>query len=159
MAHYLIIFGFAWILVASIMGMVIGTSRENKIAELQQLAAEGKLADFVEKDWNYRWSKSRHAHAILFSILCVVVGFALELAAPGSPTLATIVAALMIGAVVIWTLAAIGHIVPVMGVADLMLFSGVLLTGWIMYVELPTHDHSAIQIKANPVYSEPRSLN
>jgi hypothetical protein len=145
MAHHLIVFGFAWILVASIMGMFLGLSREKRIAELEQLGAQSKLVDLIKKDWEYRWSKSRHAHSILFAILCIVVGFALDQVGPESATFVAIITTLMMAAVVIWTLASIRHIVPLMGLADFMLFSGLLLTGWLMFVELPAHDHTAVQ--------------
>ena len=156
MAHHLIMFGFAWILVASIMGMVLGLSRENRIAELEQLAAQTRLADMVKKDWEYRWLKSRHAHSILFAILCIVVGFALDQVSPVSTTLVTIITSLMIGAVVIWTLASIRHIVPLMGVADVMIFTAVLLTGWLMFVGLPAHDHAAVQSQPAVVDGTPQ---
>jgi hypothetical protein len=145
MAHHLIVFGFGWILVASIMGMVLGLAREKRIIELEQLAAQNSLVDLVKKDWEYSWSKSRHAHSILFAILCIVVGFALDQVDPQSTTLVTVITTLMLAAVVIWTLASIRHVVPLMGIADFMIFAAVLLTGWLMFVELPGHDHGSAQ--------------
>jgi hypothetical protein len=152
MAHNLIMFGFAWILVASVIGMVLGLSREKKITELEQLAVQARMVDFVNKDWEYRWSKSRHSHSILFAVLCIVVGFALDHIDPASTTLVTAITTLIIAAVVIWTLASIRHIVPLMGVADIMLFAGLLLTGWLMFTELPTHDHTAVKSRPAAVF-------
>jgi hypothetical protein len=137
MANYLIVFGFAWILISSIMGALLGLSRRTTIVELEQLASDNQLIDYMKKDWDYRWSKSRHAHSMLFSMLCIVTGMALYTLPAVSPTLVTIIAILMIGAVVIWSLASVRHIEPLMGLADLMLFLGVALTGWLMFTGLP----------------------
>jgi hypothetical protein len=137
MANHLIVFGFAWILVSSIMGALLSLSRKKAIGELEQLASENKLVDYMKKDWDYRWSKSRHAHSMLFSMLCVLTGLALYALPVGSSTLVAAVVILMIGAVVLWTFASARHIEPLMGIADLMLFSGVALTGWLMFTELP----------------------
>jgi hypothetical protein len=137
MANHLIVFGFAWILVSSIMGALLAVSRKSAVDELEQLASENKFADYMKKDWDYRWSKSRHAHSILFSMLCVLTGLALYALPAGSSSLITAVVILMTSAVVLWTFASARHIEPLMGIADLMLFSGVALTGWLMFTELP----------------------
>jgi hypothetical protein len=119
------------------MGALLGLSRRTTIVELEQLASDNKLIDYMKKDWDYRWSKSRHAHSMLFSMLCIVTGMALYTLPAVSPNLVTIIAILMIGAVVTWSLASVRHIEPLMGLADLMLFVGVALTGWLMFTGLP----------------------
>jgi len=137
MANYLILFGFIWILVSSIMGALLSLSRKSAIVALEKSASETRLVDYMRQDWEYRWSKSRHAHSMLFSMLCILTGLALYMLPAGSPSLIAAVAILMSSAVVLWTFASVRHVETLMGLADLMLFSGVVLAGWLMFTELP----------------------
>jgi len=126
------IFGLGWILIAVIIGIVLGKGREITIEEIEQLASQNNLVELYKKDWEYRWSKTCHAHAALFSILCIVVGLVLNNISVENVHLITVTTVLMICAVILWTLSAFRHVMALMGIADIMLTAGILLSGWLV---------------------------
>ncbi len=121
----LVAFGFAWMVVAALIGLYLGVKHESHVKTLESAAAGGDLVEYHRVFDAYKWHSSVHAHGMLFSLSSVGVG--IVLASPlGSaiPGAAGIVAALIF-ATVAWTLAAATRLRPLMGMADL-LFLGVM---------------------------------
>lgn len=132
MAHYLVIFGFTWILFSSILGIILSKRRELKLREIENVTTTDEVIAFYKLDWDYRWAKTRHAHSSLFSLICIVAGLALTSYGSNSPMMVQTIVIVMSLAVVLWTIFSARHFVPGMGLADIMLMVGLLLTGWLV---------------------------
>lgn len=132
MAPYLIIFGFVWILFSSILGILLSKKRERKLEEIENLTTTEEVIVFYKGDWDYRWAKTRHAHSSLFSLICIVAGLTLTSFGAESPIMVNTIVILMSLSVVLWAIFSVRHIVPGMGLADIMLMLGLLLTGWLV---------------------------
>jgi hypothetical protein len=118
--NLLIAFGFGWMVVAALIGLYLGARHEGHIGRLRDAASGGTLAEYHRVFEAYKWHSSVHAHGMLFSLSSVVVGLVLSrievrVAIVGDAVLI----GLLISATVVWTLAAMRRIRPLMGLADL----------------------------------------
>jgi hypothetical protein len=124
-AHLLIAFGFGWMVVSALIGLYLGAKHEGYIEQLKAAAASEDLARYHEVFEAYKWRSSVHAHGMLFALSSVGVGLALSGRAGDVLPGEALVGALMF-ATVVWTLAAMRRVRPLMGLADL-LFIGALV--------------------------------
>ena len=127
----LIAFGFGWMVVAALIGLYLGVKHDRHIGDLATAAGRGDLALYHQTFEAYKWRSSIHAHGMLFSLSAIVVGAVLPQAGLSAPTMERLVAVLMI-VTVIWTLAALGRIRPLMGLADIAFIGTMATVGWSM---------------------------
>ncbi len=123
----LIAFGFGWMVVAALIGLHLGAKHECHIKQLGSAAASGNLSEYHRVFEVYKWRSTVHAHGMLFSLSSVGVGLVLSLYDVGGPIpYAEALVATLMFATVVWTLAAVRRVRPLMGLADL-LFIGVMV--------------------------------
>ena len=123
-ASVLIAFGFGWMVVAAILGLVLGAKHVDHLDQLERAVSDGDFARYHRELESYKWRSSVHAHGMLFSLSSVGVGLVLAqkgFVANGAEALA----GALIAATVVWTPAAMRRIRLLMGLADL-LFVGAL---------------------------------
>lgn len=122
----LIAFGFGWMVVAALLGLYLGARHEGHLGALEKSAVRGDLASYHRTFEAYKWRSSIHAHGMLFALSSVAVGAVLPQTGLGKVAMEYLVAGLIF-ATVVWMLAALRRIRPLMGMADL-LFAGALAT-------------------------------
>ena len=120
----LIAFGFGWMVVAALLGLYLGAKHQSHIDHLGNAASAGDLVRYHQEFESYKWRSSVHAHGMLFALSSVGVGLVLSRKGFESVPAEALAAMLMV-ATVVWTLAALPRIRPLMGLADL-LFAGAL---------------------------------
>jgi hypothetical protein len=121
----LVVFGFGWMVVGALIGLVLGAKHERHIDALGSAAACGNFVEYHRMFEAYKWRSSVHAHSMLFSLSAVGVG--LVLGSPVGSGVPDPVAAVLVVATVTWTLAATRRFRPLMGLADL-LYLGAIAT-------------------------------
>lgn len=121
----LISFGFAWMVVAALIGLFLGAKHENHIEALGSAAACGNFSEYHRIFEAYKWRSSVHAHGMLFSLSSVAVGLVLRSPASGGVSGSPAIIATLIFATVAWTLAAAVRIRPLMGLADLLFIGAI----------------------------------
>jgi hypothetical protein len=127
----LIAFGFCWMVVAALLGLYLGAKHVSHLGDLGKAAARGDLASYHQTFEAYKWRSSIHAHSMLFSLSAVAVGAVLPLAGLSVTAMERLVVVLIL-VTVIWTLAALRRIRPVMGVADITFLGAMATLGWSM---------------------------
>jgi hypothetical protein len=131
--YMLIAFGFGWMVIAALLGLYLGARHESHTDELQAAAASGNLLRYHQVFDAYKWRSSVHAHGMLFSLSSVVVGLVLLQSGHGIPMPGVLAGALTI-VMVVWTLAALRRIRPLMGLADILFICAIatvaVCTAW-----------------------------
>jgi len=121
MANLLLTFGFCWMIVAALLGLVLGGGH---VRHSEALAAAARSDDLVGYNIRVDAFKARgtaHAHAFLWSIVSILVALVLnrlpfgEWALNGIPSV-------MMGATVVWTVGAVARFRPAMALADVVFF-------------------------------------
>jgi len=126
MATALILFGFVWMVVAALIGLLLARRHELAQVQLEEIAAKGKLIDYHRVDAVYKWNKTVHAHAFLFSIVAVLIGLALSRMNYPEAVTDVLAGALMV-AVAVWTLGGLRSNRPLMVIGDLTLLVSVMV--------------------------------
>ena len=123
----LISFGFGWMVVAALIGLYLGAKHEGHIEQLRSAAASGSLPEYHRIFEAYKWRSSVHAHGMLFSLSSIGVGSVLshDGLSKAFHSVELLIGTLIV-ATVVWTLAAVWRVRPLMGLADL-LFIGVMV--------------------------------
>lgn len=129
----LIAFGFGWMVVAALLGLYLGAKHEGHLKDLESAAASGCLAQYHRTFETYKWRASIHAHGMLFSLSSIAIGIVLPQTGFDPAAARWLIAALMV-ATVVWTLAALRRIRPVMGVADIAFAGSLATVAWNMAV-------------------------
>lgn len=124
MDKLLIIFGFSWMVVAALIGFLLAKRHEDTLVDLAQIAAKGDLAEYHRVNDAYKWNKTVHAHAFLFSVVAVAIGLAMARMGYAESTLRILCGALMASAV-LWTLGGLRSNRPLMVIGDLTLLASV----------------------------------
>jgi len=124
MANVLMTFGFSWMVVAAIIGFLLAKRHETTLGQLEKIAATGNLAEYHRVNDGYKWNKTIHAHAFLFSVVAVLVGLAIPRMAYSGMVTDGLAIALMCSAAV-WTIGGIRQIVPIMAIGDVLLLGSV----------------------------------
>lgn len=120
MANTLVLFGFCWMVVAALIGLLLAKRHEMALEQLAKLAAKNNLAEYHRVNDGYKWNKTVHAHAFLFSVVAVCIGLAM----PRMNFMPAILEGLAIGlivAAVVWTVGALRSNRPLMVIGDLSL--------------------------------------
>ena len=125
MANILILFGFAWMVVAALLGFLLARRHESASVALERLAAKGDFLEYHRAYTTYAWNKTVHAHAFLFSVVAVLVGLAFDrMHYPEAIGQGLVLA--MITSAVVWTLGALRANRPLMVIGDLALLASVV---------------------------------
>lgn len=122
----LIAFGFGWMVVAALLGLYLGAKHPSHLGNLHEAAARGDLDRYHRTFEVYKWRSSIHAHGMLFALSCIAIGIVLPQAGL-TPTAARWLIGSLVVATIAWTPAALQHIRPIMGLADIV-FTGSLAT-------------------------------
>lgn len=126
MATSLVLFGFCWMVVAAIIGVLLAKRHENSLVQLEKIAARGDLAEYHRVSDAYRWNKTVHAHSFLFSVVAVCVGLAMGKMNYPETAVNVLATALMLSPVV-WTLGGLRANRLLMVVGDLTLLIGIVM--------------------------------
>ncbi len=111
--------------VAAVIGLFLAHRHELTIVQLQEIAAKGNLLDYHHMSEGYKWNKTVHAHAFLFSIVAVVIGLAMPRMNYAESTTDILSIALMMS-VMLWTLGGLRSNRPLMAIGDLTLLASVV---------------------------------
>ena len=124
MANILVMFGFSWMVVAAIVGLLLAKRHETTLVDLEKIAATGNLAEYHRVNDAYKWNKTVHAHAFLFSVVAVTVGLAMAKMGYSEQVINGLAIALM-AAPPVWTVGGLLANRPLMAIGDLTLLVSV----------------------------------
>lgn len=125
MAKALVVFGFTWMVVAALIGLFLARRHELTLVQLEEFAAKGNLLDYHRVSEGYKWNKTVHAHAFLFSIVAIVIGLSAPMASYGESVTAILAMATM-AAVAVWTVGGLRSSRPLMVIGDLTLLASIM---------------------------------
>jgi|SRR5208282_2328870 len=117
----LLAFGFTWMIVAALIGIVLGAKHDNHLEKLREYAKEGNLVAYNRDTEAYKAGATVHAHSFLFSVILILVAIVLEKLPFPPVVIASIPYALMC-TTVLWTISALRVIRPLMILADMVFF-------------------------------------
>lgn len=117
----LLAFGFSWMIVAAVIGIVLGAKHDGHLDRLGQHAKQGNLVAYNEETQRYKAGATAHGHSFLFAVILVLVAIVVERLPYGTAVKQTIPYLLM-GSTAIWTIAALKVIRPLMILADAIFF-------------------------------------
>lgn len=127
MANALVLFGFTWMVVGAFIGLFLARRHELTLVQLEEFAAKGNLLDYHRVSEGYKWNKTVHAHAFLFSIVAVVVGLAMP-KVDYAQTVTDVLAIALMVSVAVWTLGGLRSNRPLMVIGDLTFLASVVAT-------------------------------
>ena len=127
MANVLVLFGFSWMVVAAFIGLLLAKRHELTLGDLEKIAAKGDLLDYHRVSEGYKWNKTVHAHAFLFSVVSVAIGLAMPRMNYPDTVTSVLAIALMV-AVVVWTVGGLRSSRPLMVIGDLTLLASIVAT-------------------------------
>lgn len=126
MATILVLFGFCWMVVAAIIGVLLAKRHESSVGQLEQIAATGNLLEYHRVSESYKWNKTVHAHSFLFSVVAVCVGLAM--AKMNYPeNVGNVLASVLMLAPVVWTTGGLRSNRALMVIGDLALLIGIVM--------------------------------
>lgn len=125
MSTYLLFFGFSWMVVAALIGLVQGVRHARVTARLDALAHSKDVEAYHREVTQFRGNIAVHAHAFLFSVVCIASALTLGHAALPAPV-PSVLAAVFAAATVTWTAAALLRSRPLMGLADVAFLLGLV---------------------------------
>jgi len=124
-------------IVAALIGLVFGAKHDGHIARLAAQAGQGDLQAHNQETQSFKAGSTAHGHAFLFAVLIVMIASVIE-RLPYSGTLKWTIAGVLMGATVLWTLAALKPIRALMGLADVAMLIvittiavGLVMNAWI----------------------------
>ena len=126
MANMLLLFGFSWMVVSAIIGLLLAKRHEATVEDLGVIAARGDLAEYHRVEVEYKWKKLVHVHAFLFSVVAVCIGLALGRMNYPAAVQEGLAAALML-ATVVWTLGTMRLNRPLMAIGDLAMLASIVV--------------------------------
>lgn len=127
MDNILIMFGYCWMVVAALIGLLLAKRHETTLADLERIAAAGDLAEYHRVNDGYKWNKTVHAHSFLFSTVAVTVGLAMSRMNYAVEVRDGMAIALMAAAVV-WTIGGLRSSKPLMAVGDITLLVSIAMS-------------------------------
>ena len=120
MANILVMFGFSWMVVAAIIGLLLAKRHETAVGQLEKIAATGNLAEYHRVYDAYKWNKLAHVHSFLFSVVTVCIGLAMpRMNYPEAVSNGLAIA--LIVSTVVWTTGGLRLSRPLMVIGDLTL--------------------------------------
>ena len=127
MANMLVMFGYSWMVMAAIIGLLLAKRHETTLGDLERIAATGNLSEYHRVNDGYKWNKTVHAHAFLFSVVSVAIGLAMPRMNYPDAVTSVLAIALMV-AVVVWTVGGLRSSKPLMVIGDLTLLASIVAT-------------------------------
>jgi Flp pilus assembly protein TadB len=121
----LLAFGFVWMVVATLIGMVLGAKHDTHLETLRQYARDGKLAAYNEATEKYQAGATAHGHSFLFAVILVLVAMIVT-KLPFAPVITHSIPYVLMCSTTLWTVSALRVIRPLMMVADLVFFLTVI---------------------------------
>lgn len=115
----LLAFGFVWMIVATLIGMVLGARHDNHLKELRQCANGGDLVAYNERTEAFQAWTTAHAHSFLFSVILVLVAMIVT-RLPFPPVINRYIPYALMCSTILWTVAALKVVRPLMIAADLV---------------------------------------
>ena len=133
MSAFLLAFGFSWMIVSALIGLVLGAGHDGHIARLATQAEQGDLSSHNQEAQAFKTRATAHGHSFQFSVLMVLIALVIE-RLPYPAIVMRIIVGVLIGAAVLWTGAALKPIRVLMGVADvaLLITIAVVAAGLVM---------------------------
>ncbi len=120
-------FGFFWMIVACVLGLIQGVRHEGHLDRLALLADAGDLRGYHRELSEFKHRTTTHTHSVLFPMVAIVI--ALSLPSTGYVgTYAVTLAAGLVAAMVIWTAGSLANVRAVMGIGDLLLLGCIVMT-------------------------------
>lgn len=127
MDHLLLGFGFFWMVVGCVLGMVQGIKHIGHHARLDVLAKAGDLRGYHQESSAFKHRTTTHTHTILFSLVAITIGLTLPFTGySGIHT--TVLTMSLIAAMIIWTIGGVFNLRPVMGLGDMLLLGSIVMT-------------------------------
>ena len=126
MANILVMFGFSWMVVAAIIGLLLAKRHETAVVDLGEIAATGNLAEYHRIYESYKHHKIVHVHAFLFSVVAVAIGLAMARMGFSESAINGLAIALMVSPT-IWTIGALLTSIPVMAIGDFALLGSIVM--------------------------------
>lgn len=117
----LLAFGFSWMIVAAIIGIVLGAKHDGYLERLGQHAKQGNLVAYNEETQRYKAGATAHGHSFLFATVMVLVAMIVE-RLPYATAVKEAIPYVLMGSTVIWTIAALKVIRALMILADAIFF-------------------------------------
>jgi hypothetical protein len=121
----LLAFGFTWMIVAALIGIVLGAKHDNHLEKLRQYAKDGNLVAYNQDTEKYKAGATVHAHSFLFSVILVLVAMVVG-KLPFPPIVKENIPYVLMCSTVLWTIAALRVIRPLMILTDMMFFLTVI---------------------------------
>lgn len=134
-AKILIAFGFVWMVVAALFGLILGSKHDDHVQSLIRAAGQMDLSKFYDDLESYKWRATVHAHGMLFSLTSVVIGLCLPHIGFGHG-ISTGLAGATITATVLWSLSSLRRVRMLMAVSDLLFIGAISTTAWGVIVHL-----------------------
>lgn len=129
-------FGLCWMCAAALLGLSLGVRHDAWLGKLAALAENGRLLEYHREFIDYRSRVTVHAHAFLFSVVCVAVSVV-----PKGPTfgprLADALAWTFIAGTVTWSIGAMARFRPLMALGDFAFLAALLATAFGLLRGLP----------------------
>ena len=113
----LLAFGFSWMIVAAVIGIVLGAKHDGHLERLEQLAKQGNLTAYNKETQNYKAGATTHGHSFLFAVVMVLVAIVVG-QLPYPTVVKAILPYVLMGSTALWTIAALKVIRPLMILAD-----------------------------------------
>ena len=125
----LLAFGFTWMIVAALVGIVLGAKHDHHLEKLRQYAKEGNLAAYHQDTETYKAGATVHAHSFLFSVVLVLVAMVVG-KLPFPPIVTENIPYVLMCSTTLWTVSALRVIRPLMIVADAVFFLVVIAVAY-----------------------------
>lgn len=129
MANMLVMFGFSWMVMGAIIGLLLAKRHETAVGDLEKIAASGNLAEYHRVGEVYKWHKLVHVHSFLFSVVAVCIGLAMAKMGYSAALIDALAIALML-APPVWTVGALRMSKPLMVIADLTLLVSLVMAAF-----------------------------
>lgn len=121
MANILLTFGFCWMIVAAMIGLVLGAGHVRHDEELALAAKAGDLVGYNARLLWFNAQATAHGHSFLWSVTAILVALVLDRLPFPDPT-TKYIALTMMAAMVVWTTGALTKVRVLMALADIVFF-------------------------------------
>lgn len=123
----LLAFGFFWIIVGSLIGLSQGLKHSQHLVKLEELATAGDLLGYHHVLSGFKQRTTAHTHSMLFPLVAIVIALSMPQTTYHDTSLA-LLAAVLAGAAVIWTLGGLLQVKALKGLGDMLLLVSIVMT-------------------------------
>lgn len=127
MSDVLILFGFSWMVIGTLIGLYLGARHEPHLGQLEEIAKTGSLLDYHRTLDAYKWKVTVHAHSVLFALVAVAIGLVMPKMSYSETVASALAGALMV-APVVWTIGGWRFSKPIMAIGDVLLIVAIAAT-------------------------------